>query len=425
VVVDTFATTGPVAGAGRVSGTGGTIAKFTGTGASTTISDSLITDSGTLVTVGGPLTVTGLLVAGSGLTTLTDAAGKVLAAALNTVGVAQGGSGQTSYTDGQILIGNTTGNTLAKGAITGQANGLTVTLGGGTIALTLVAANTTITSLTVPSITPTGGTLTVTGILSTTGLVDVGALTVNGIAAIGGATVANVALSVEGTIPKQTALSSFGVSITAQVTPDSAHSAYGAYVNQVIDATGLTATNYYGIYVDTGSKLAGTVTNAFGLYANAPTLSASTALAAAFNGAVRMDGSGSHLTWNTDNASDVGASGANRPRDLFLARNAVIGGTATATSLTLGSGQAIDKHLRATASWTPGTIVNLAGVTTAVTVTGAALGDNPFASFSLALPAGCFVFAAVTATNTVTVTIMNFSGSSQTVGAGTARVDLL
>lgn len=35
----------------------------------------------------------------------------------------------------------------------------------------------------------------------------------------------------------------------------------------------------------------------------------------------------SGLTWSSDNAQDIGASGANRPRDLFLARNAVIGGT--------------------------------------------------------------------------------------------------
>lgn len=35
----------------------------------------------------------------------------------------------------------------------------------------------------------------------------------------------------------------------------------------------------------------------------------------------------SGLTWGTDNTYDVGASGVNRPRDLFLARNATVGGT--------------------------------------------------------------------------------------------------
>lgn len=33
------------------------------------------------------------------------------------------------------------------------------------------------------------------------------------------------------------------------------------------------------------------------------------------------------ILWNTDNLVDLGASGANRPRDLFLGRNAAIGGT--------------------------------------------------------------------------------------------------
>jgi hypothetical protein len=50
---------------------------------------------------------------------------------------ANGGTGQTSYTDGQILIGNTTGNTLAKGTITGTSNQVTVTNGAGTITLSL------------------------------------------------------------------------------------------------------------------------------------------------------------------------------------------------------------------------------------------------------------------------------------------------
>ena len=37
------------------------------------------------------------------------------------------------------------------------------------------------------------------------------------------------------------------------------------------------------------------------------------------------------ILWNTDNLVDLGASGANRPRDLFLGRNAAIGGTLSVT----------------------------------------------------------------------------------------------
>ncbi len=52
-----------------------------------------------------------------------------------TIAVANGGTGQTSYTDGQLLIGNTTGNTLAKATLTGTANQVVVTNGGGSITL--------------------------------------------------------------------------------------------------------------------------------------------------------------------------------------------------------------------------------------------------------------------------------------------------
>lgn len=51
--------------------------------------------------------------------------------------VAGGGTGQSSYTNGQILIGNTTGNTLAKGTITAGSN-ITITNGAGAITLDAV-----------------------------------------------------------------------------------------------------------------------------------------------------------------------------------------------------------------------------------------------------------------------------------------------
>jgi len=45
-----------------------------------------------------------------------------------------GGTGQTSYTDGQLLIGNSTGNTLTKSTLT-AANGITITNGSGAITI--------------------------------------------------------------------------------------------------------------------------------------------------------------------------------------------------------------------------------------------------------------------------------------------------
>lgn len=47
-----------------------------------------------------------------------------------------GGTGQSTYTNGQLLIGNTTGNTLTKATLTGTANQIIVTNGAGTITLT-------------------------------------------------------------------------------------------------------------------------------------------------------------------------------------------------------------------------------------------------------------------------------------------------
>jgi hypothetical protein len=61
-----------------------------------------------------------------------------------TVAVANGGTGQTTYTNGQLLIGNTTGNTLTKATLTGTSNQITVTNSTGSITLsTPQAINTT------------------------------------------------------------------------------------------------------------------------------------------------------------------------------------------------------------------------------------------------------------------------------------------
>ena len=51
-----------------------------------------------------------------------------------TLPVANGGTGQTSYTDGQLLIGNTTGNTLTKATLTAGSN-ITITNSAGGITI--------------------------------------------------------------------------------------------------------------------------------------------------------------------------------------------------------------------------------------------------------------------------------------------------
>ena len=79
---------------------------------------------------------------GSTSTTFVDLATNVT----GTLPVARGGTGQTSYVNGELLIGNTTGNTLTKATLT-QGTGITVTNGAGSITVanagvTSVAAGT-------------------------------------------------------------------------------------------------------------------------------------------------------------------------------------------------------------------------------------------------------------------------------------------
>lgn len=82
-----------------------------------------------------------------------------------TVAVGYGGTGQTSYTDGQLLIGNTTGNTLTKATLTGTADQVTVTNGSGSITLSLPQSINTTSTPTFGGATISGGTLSATGVV--------------------------------------------------------------------------------------------------------------------------------------------------------------------------------------------------------------------------------------------------------------------
>jgi hypothetical protein len=60
-------------------------------------------------------------------------------AVTGTLPVANGGTNQTTYTNGQLLIGNTTGNTLTKATIT-AGTGISVTNGAGAITIASTAS---------------------------------------------------------------------------------------------------------------------------------------------------------------------------------------------------------------------------------------------------------------------------------------------
>lgn len=88
-------------------------------GLSFTLGATQIALSGTATTVAG-LTLSGASVWHGG-----------------TIAVLYGGTGQTTYTNGQLLIGNTSGNTLAKGTLTAPASGIAITNGAGSITFSL------------------------------------------------------------------------------------------------------------------------------------------------------------------------------------------------------------------------------------------------------------------------------------------------
>jgi len=92
---------------------------------------------GAWATPAGAGTVTSVDVSG-GTTGLTTSGGPVTSSGTvtlaGTLAVANGGTGQTSYTNGQLLIGNTTGNTLTKTTLT-AGSGVTITNGTGSITI--------------------------------------------------------------------------------------------------------------------------------------------------------------------------------------------------------------------------------------------------------------------------------------------------
>ena len=72
----------------------------------------------------------------------TPAAGAFTTVTASTaIGIASGGTGQTSYTDGQLLIGNSTGNTLTKATLT-AGSGISVTNASGSITIASTSSST-------------------------------------------------------------------------------------------------------------------------------------------------------------------------------------------------------------------------------------------------------------------------------------------
>ena len=160
-----------------------------GTGLTLTGTQFSLSDVGTAGTYGSASQVPVFMTNAQGqVTSVTNTSIAIAGSAITsgTVAVANGGTGQSTYTDGQLLIGNTSGNTLTKATLT-AGTGITVTNGNGSITVAAVN-NGTVTSV--------SGTGTVNGITLTGTVTSSGNLTLGG-------TLSGVDLStqVTGTLP--------------------------------------------------------------------------------------------------------------------------------------------------------------------------------------------------------------------------------
>tara|TARA_R110000868_G_C10960758_1_gene768472 strand:+ start:3550 stop:6012 length:2463 start_codon:yes stop_codon:yes gene_type:complete len=240
------APTGGAQGAGTVNATGlfingvavaaagGSVSSVNASGGSTGLSFS-----------GGPVTTSG---------TLTLA---------GTLAVANGGSGQTTYTDGQVLIGNTAGG-LTKTTIT-AGSGITVTNGNGSITIASTAGGGTVTSVSgsggSTGLTLTGGPITGSGTLTLGGTLAVVSGGTGGTSASGARL--NLAAAGSGANSDITSLSGLTTALSLGQGGTGATTAAGARTALDVPSTGGTgATGTWGISISGNAATAGSATTA-------------------------------------------------------------------------------------------------------------------------------------------------------------------
>ncbi|MBI4242966.1 MAG: right-handed parallel beta-helix repeat-containing protein [Planctomycetes bacterium] len=138
---------------------------------------------------------------------------------------------------------------------------------------------------------------------------------------------------------------------------------------------------------------------------------------------MQLDQSGV-AAWTLHNIATSGTFGIQQAglERLSITTNGAV--TIPGTLAVGGDGAAITRHLSATTTWDPPSISNGAATSTTLTVSNAVVGNTVAVGFSTAVPGGALLVGAVTAANTVTVTLANHTGGALNLASGTLRADV-
>ena len=260
-------------------------------------------DTATYLTANQSITLSGD-VTGTGTTAITTT--------LATVGVAKGGTGLTAApTNGQLLIGNGTGYTLAS--LTAGAN-ITITPGAGSITIAAAAGGT---SATISDDTTTNATRFVLFEDLTSGTLS----TVN---------VSSTKLTFN---PSTGVLSTAALTVSGAATVSGTFRAQGGVVETVqgfnrLDI-GLGPLDSSPRVVFEGGSTVWQIDNQSGVFRWF--LPSNLKMTLADNTTAGLQLTGIPLTWASDNANDIGRSGQNRPRSVFVGTSLVVGTDPTGT----------------------------------------------------------------------------------------------
>lgn len=145
-----------------------------------------------------------------------------------------------------------------------------------------------------------------------------------------------------------------------------------------------------------------------------------------FTGTVPMAGAklGDFITWGTNSAfiSSVVTAYVSAPDVVSIRIHNASGGTSAPTPLTFTVGKLKEfGNFQNTLAYTPALIANAATVPMTVSVLGAQLGGHTFVSYSADL-AGLLCTAHVSAADTVTIVLTNYTGAGVTLAAGYFKV---